>query len=265
MPITLGTFTVDTATDELILNNGLIVGHRVAVSSTDVLPSPMSNAVEYWVIAVTATRFKLSLVEGGSALNITDAGTGTHTAFLTCWGSNTGLGYNGSLTKGTSIAIAGTTIAAPWFLSAVNKGLLTKANAPQGPPWRFRSIDIGREHYVNGARENTDGDPIQPSLRQDKKGRHRLRWSVKAGARFIAVKVKQPTNLSPRPSVIIKANPEIGLPVDLSGTAPSGTDWVTIGPISVTPSARGAVWVELWNNVDGGGGAPCYWDNIVAF
>lgn len=83
---TVETFTVDTATDELIdVAHGLSVGDAVVLTTTDTLPDPLDdvdddgNEVVYWVESVTADRFKLSADANTlTAINITDTGTGTH-------------------------------------------------------------------------------------------------------------------------------------------------------------------------------------------
>ena len=76
-------FTVDTAADTLILPAGheLDVGTMITLTSTIALPAGLSAGQLYFVIAASALRVKLSTTNGGSAVNITGAGTGTHTAF----------------------------------------------------------------------------------------------------------------------------------------------------------------------------------------
>lgn len=78
----IDTFTA--ATSDLLTvasAHGLIAGDRVRVSSTTTLPAGLSAATNYFVIAsgLTATALKLSATSGGSAVDITDTGTGTHT------------------------------------------------------------------------------------------------------------------------------------------------------------------------------------------
>jgi len=97
----------------------------------------------------------------------------------------------------------------------------------------------------------------------DVRGTYRFRWTVAAGSRSISIDCKQAVNLSPRPRVTVLANPEIGVNADVQGSAASGTGWVTIGPIAVTPSSAGALWVILEALYDGQSGIPTYWDHIV--
>jgi len=114
-----------------------------------------------------------------------------------------------------------------------------------------------------GGRDNAQGDPAQPSLRMDARGVYRFRWAFESGARTVAVNVKQEVNASPRPTLVVKANPAIGIAADVIETAGSSTNWITIGPANISPSADGATWVELHANYDGQYmSAPCYWDHI---
>lgn len=116
-------------------------------------------------------------------------------------------------------------------------------------------------HFPSASRNNLEGDPAPPCL-QLNAGRDywRFRWIVETGARTISINVKQTENVSPRPTLVVKANPDIGVNADVTETAPSGTGWVTIGPAAINPTSDGAVWVEVWNNIDGI--LPCYFDNI---
>ena len=78
------TFTADAGTDIITHSNiNLIALSKVQVSTTTTLPGGLSAATNYYVIKVTDTTCKLatSLANAiaGTAINITDAGTGTHT------------------------------------------------------------------------------------------------------------------------------------------------------------------------------------------
>lgn len=74
-------FTADPATDILTNVNGshnLNNGDLIAVNSNTALPSPLDTITAYYVVNRTGTTFQVSLTKGGSPINITDAGTGTH-------------------------------------------------------------------------------------------------------------------------------------------------------------------------------------------
>jgi len=78
---TAKTFTVNTTTDVFTTAtaHGLAVGDVVRVSTTGTLPAPLVAGTDYTVVTVpSTTTLKLSSTAGGTALNITTAGTGTH-------------------------------------------------------------------------------------------------------------------------------------------------------------------------------------------
>ncbi len=77
------TFTTDFATDDKldITSHGFANDDRIMVtSSAQDLSAGLDSATVYYVINQTANDFELSLTSGGSAVDITDNGTGTHTA-----------------------------------------------------------------------------------------------------------------------------------------------------------------------------------------
>jgi hypothetical protein len=74
------TFTTTFATDKVnITAHGFINGERVHVTSDDTLPAGLSANTIYFVINKDTNDFELSTTLGGSAVDITDDGTGTHT------------------------------------------------------------------------------------------------------------------------------------------------------------------------------------------
>jgi hypothetical protein len=78
--VTVGTFTVNTATEFLtITGHDLANGEAVMVSSTGTLPTGLSPQTRYWVVGVSGGTFQLAATYGGSAINITGVGSGVHT------------------------------------------------------------------------------------------------------------------------------------------------------------------------------------------
>lgn len=127
-----------------------------------------------------------------------------------------------------------------------------------------RRIKCGDESYIyNSGRDNTEGDPSPPSLKVGYQGTWKFRWKINPGERTIQINVKQTINQNPRPSLVIKSNSNVGIVTDVMGVAEASADWVTIGPVEITPTLSGSVWVELKNNYTGSGEYPCYWDHIV--
>jgi len=78
--VAIGTYTVDFTTDVFTLNtHGLVNGNQVRVDSDGIPPGGLNTGTFYYIIAATANTFKLSLTSGGSAIDITDNGTGVQT------------------------------------------------------------------------------------------------------------------------------------------------------------------------------------------
>lgn len=83
------TFTADapsdvcTYTSTANIPSNILVGTRVRLTTTTTLPAGLAVATDYYVIKVSDTTFKLATsyanAIAGTAINITDAGTGTHT------------------------------------------------------------------------------------------------------------------------------------------------------------------------------------------
>lgn len=115
---------------------------------------------------------------------------------------------------------------------------------------------------VGAQRNNTEGNAAAPSLELQLNGSYRFKWVVRAGARSVSVLVKYPTDVAPRPSLVIKANAGVGLASDVEEISAGGTGWVTIGPAAFTATADGVVYVELRNNTTYRA-MPCYFDHIV--
>jgi len=83
------TFTADASTDVCTYTStasfpsNILTGTRVRLTTTTTLPAGLALATDYYVIRVSDSTFKLATsyanAIAGTAINITDAGTGTHT------------------------------------------------------------------------------------------------------------------------------------------------------------------------------------------
>lgn len=72
-------FTADDMTDTCTAaSHGIYDGQKVTLSSTSVIPAPLSTSTTYYVVGRTTNTFQLSTTRGGSAINITSTGSGTH-------------------------------------------------------------------------------------------------------------------------------------------------------------------------------------------
>lgn len=132
-----------------------------------------------------------------------------------------------------------------------------------GPTSLFSDTAFGRHLALNIEISNTEGDPATPSLKVAEPGFWRFQWGLRTGTQTIQILCKQVVNASPRPSMVVKANAAIGVNADITTSAPAGAGWVTIGPVSVTATGEGAVWVELWNNYELAFETPTFFDQIA--
>lgn len=73
------TFTVNATNEQLtVASVTWQTNDRVVLTTTNTLPAPLQTGVLYFVIRVNATTVQLRAGETGAAINITNAGTGTH-------------------------------------------------------------------------------------------------------------------------------------------------------------------------------------------
>jgi hypothetical protein len=83
------TFTADAGTDTCTwtstanIPSNILTGTRVRLTTSGTLPGGLATATDYYVIKVSDTTFRLATsfanASAGTQINITDAGTGTHT------------------------------------------------------------------------------------------------------------------------------------------------------------------------------------------
>jgi hypothetical protein len=83
------TFTADAGTDIMTYTSttskpsNLLTGTRVRCTTTTTLPAPLATATDYYLIKISDTTYKLATsyanAIAGTAIDITTAGTGTHT------------------------------------------------------------------------------------------------------------------------------------------------------------------------------------------
>ena len=151
-------------------------------------------------------------------------------------------------------------------IAGTTRGAFTLSGIHMGGPTSVRGdTSFGRHMQIGVVKNTTDGNPSSPSLSLLIPGMWRFRWVVKAGTRSISIYAKQnSTGSAFRPSLIVKANPNVGLNNDISGSAPAGSGWQTIGPVSFTSTGTDVVWVELWNNNLNTISQPALFDHIVA-
>lgn len=80
-----GSDTLDVGTDDEYQD-----GDTVYLTTTGTLPAGLSTSTKYYVRDVAAGTLKLATTETGSAIDITDSGTGTHTIYQAINGMSAG-------------------------------------------------------------------------------------------------------------------------------------------------------------------------------
>jgi len=79
---TSATITADASTD-IVTGATLISGTVVTFSNLGgALPAPLVAGVRYYARDISGNTFKVASTAGGAAINLTDAGTGTHTVYV---------------------------------------------------------------------------------------------------------------------------------------------------------------------------------------
>ena len=86
-------FTVNATTDQATCStHGYANGDPIIVTSTTTLPTPLAESTEYYVIYVDPNTFQFAATYGdavdGTAINLTDTGTGTHSVYAKGGGAN---------------------------------------------------------------------------------------------------------------------------------------------------------------------------------
>lgn len=113
------TFTADASTDTCTWTStanypsNILVGTRVRLTTTTTLPGGLATATDYYVIRVTDSTFKLATTYAnavaGTAINITDAGTGTHTCTWLLPRYTNGAGVNAIIFNSNATALGAAT------------------------------------------------------------------------------------------------------------------------------------------------------------
>lgn len=130
----------------------------------------------------------------------------------------------------------------------------------------FCGVHVGGEMsplLLDATRNDTSGNPTASSQSHPRPGIFKdIWWKVRAGQRKFSIDCNYGGG-TPRPRIILKANPALGIPADLISTAPAGAGWVTI-LLTVTVYATGvlSVWRErtdtnlavtyLWDHIQTG-------------
>lgn len=114
-------------------------GATVALTTTGVLPAPLTTELNYHVVSATVGNLKLSMTKGGGVINITNAGSGTHRI------SRIGIGYSSTFTANPSNEIL--TLGTPNKSMYANNDriIFTSTGAMPG------GVNANHDYYVIGS------------------------------------------------------------------------------------------------------------------
>lgn len=113
------TFTADAGTDTCTYTStanfpsNILTGTQVRFTTTTTLPAPLATGTDYYLTKITDSTYKLSTsyanLLAGTYINITDAGTGTHTVWWLLPRYTNGAGVNAIFFNSNATALGAAT------------------------------------------------------------------------------------------------------------------------------------------------------------
>lgn len=77
------TFTAEASTDLITCNaHGIKKDDQIILASSGTLPAGLAEDTRYFAVQIQPNKFQVALIPDGSAVDITGAGTGTHTLYV---------------------------------------------------------------------------------------------------------------------------------------------------------------------------------------
>jgi hypothetical protein len=215
------------------------------------------------IFDVAATSILQVAVSGSRIMTVTDSSPVTAAG-------RPGVVLNSSAAPTDSIGLQLDNFVSDDAAFAAQLGLKTRGTfqanvrGPQCYPLGFNLGNTRHDIYYWGAGvDAVNGSPSPPSYQFQRAGLMRFPWKVNSGTRTLSVNVMQPVNTSPRPTLTVRASSDLGVNSDVVASAGSSTGWVTIGPVTVTPTSNGVLWVEIACSTPGMN-VPCNFDHFVA-
>lgn len=139
--INTNTFTADAGTNLLTYTNDFKTFTKVRFTTSGTLPAGLSLATDYWLIRASSTTASvaasLSDAIAGTAIDITDAGSGTHTLTIQMPRYQDGVGCEAFFVSVTQPTAGGPNLTASAYTSTNNGG----SRAFQGTPTMGATAD----------------------------------------------------------------------------------------------------------------------------
>jgi hypothetical protein len=120
--INTNTFTANAGTDIITYTNDFVSGTKVRFTTTTTLPAGLSLATDYWLVRQSSTTAKVATsyanYVAGTTVDITDAGTGTHTLTIQMPRYDSGVGCQAAFVSVTAPATGGPTVSASSYTNS---------------------------------------------------------------------------------------------------------------------------------------------------
>ncbi len=139
--VNTNTFTADAGTNLLTYTNDWKSGTKVRFTTSGTLPAGLSLATDYWLIRASSTTASVAAsyadYVAGTAIDITDAGTGTHTLTIQMPRYDFGVGCEAMFVVQTQPTAGGPTLSASSYTNTAG----TAGRAFQGTPTMNATAD----------------------------------------------------------------------------------------------------------------------------
>lgn len=138
------TVTISNASPGVVTDtaHGLVNNQALYLTTTGTLPAPLQPNTIYYVTAATTNTYELSATYGGSAINTTSAGSGTHTANITSININHNLGSTDTLVQTFDLTNSQNFEVDQVVHVDGNNTLLNATSLPGGSGWRVLILSI---------------------------------------------------------------------------------------------------------------------------
>lgn len=164
--VNTNTFTANAGTDALTYANDWKSLTKVRFTTTTTLPAPLALATDYWLIRTSATTAtvaaSLSDAIAGTFIDLTDAGTGTHTLTIQMRNPN-GVGCEAFFVAQTQPTAGGPTLSASSYTPTVGSA----GRAFQGTPTMGATADAYATRVLHSGNAAGRYGPFLPKMGGD--------------------------------------------------------------------------------------------------
>lgn len=156
------TFTANAGTDIITYTNDWKSGTVVQFTTTTTLPAGLSLATDYWLVRQSSTTAKVASsyanYVAGTTIDITDAGTGTHTLTIQMPRYTNGVGCEAFFVAQTAPSTGGPTLSASAYTNTAGTG----SRSFQGTPTMNAAADAYATRILHSSNAANRYGPFLP-------------------------------------------------------------------------------------------------------